>query len=421
MATAMNCTVKLYRGVPLIKGGTEVLYLSQGAAEGALSSYLYRTYTEYYYSRENRGAIQIHDTIENVEGSNYISFQNISHGGKLFFGFIDQIVYVNDNNTEIRFTIDPFPTYLGDAFTRLNPYVIRNTIVNDTDYEYCEDDFDFFGKGVQYENISHNTIQIAKTITMFVCDTTFTGSGNVSIQGIPTGIQFFENATVPQIQQVIEAGGELLGCYGVDTQFSATSSLASFDISPALTFSGIHAKLKDGQYNKISVVSGGTAKEYDLMKFDNKPSIQFRIKRLFNPAPCVAVYPLNYEGVAENTGEGIVIPYPAISMNYQDNFSLGTAFSNLSNLMRILSTRESDVNENSDVSNIMNNFKTTKDFTNIPSLPNMDYNKRDAAGVTGGLNVILNGAGMIKKAFRAAMPTAGINTSAGNLILNSSF
>ena len=109
MATVENTTVKIYKGVPLIKGGTEVLYLAQAQAEAALSSFLFKTYTEYYYTRENRGAIQVKDTIDNVEGINYVSFVNTSHGNKIYFAFVDRLVYINDNNTEIQFTIDPFP------------------------------------------------------------------------------------------------------------------------------------------------------------------------------------------------------------------------------------------------------------------------------------------------------------------------
>ena len=115
MATSYNTTVKLYSKVPLVKGGTEVLYLSAGSAEGILASFLKSTYSAYYFERENRRYIQIDDIFGNIDDVNYISFANNSHGGKIYFAFVDQVIYINDHNTQIEFTIDPFPTFIGDT------------------------------------------------------------------------------------------------------------------------------------------------------------------------------------------------------------------------------------------------------------------------------------------------------------------
>ena len=426
MATAYNSIIYLYKGVPLIKGGIEVLYEYQDNAIQVLNTYLHRTYFQYYYVRENRQYVRIKATMPEIEGCNYLAFRNPSNGNKWFFGFIDLLVYVNDNTVEIEFTIDPFPTYRGDTIARLNPYVIRNTIDDnsDVDYAYCEEDYDFFGKGVQFETISHNTFGLAKTITMFTCDTTFTGTGSVTIQGYRTGIQYFENATVQQIQQVVEAGGQVLGCYAVDQNFSVTSSTAVSPISPSLTFVGQHAKLKDGQYNKISVVSGSIAKEYDLMRFTNKPAISFNIKRFFNPAPCIAIYPLNYEGVSENTAEGLVIPYPSIAMNYQDLISISSAWTNFTEIMK--QTSKSFNTEYEPV--VMGNAFTPVfniGVENGGSIRDVQFGQRyqsvsDAKSYRplSGLTALLNMGGVANNIRRSAMPSAGINTSAGNLILN---
>ena len=101
MATAFNTTVKLYAGVPLVKGGTDVLLLTASAAEGVLASKLVGTYTAYYFERENRRYIQIDDVFGSVDSVNYISFANNSHGGKTYFGFVDQVVYINDSKFQL--------------------------------------------------------------------------------------------------------------------------------------------------------------------------------------------------------------------------------------------------------------------------------------------------------------------------------
>ena len=147
MATAFNTTVKLYAGVPLVKGGTDVLLLTASAAEGVLASKLVGTYTAYYFERENRRYIQIDDVFGSVDSVNYISFANNSHGGKIYFGFVDQVVYINDHNTQIEFTIDPFPTFYGDAKRLDEFFVIRNTPRNDIRGQNLEDDY--LPKGVK--------------------------------------------------------------------------------------------------------------------------------------------------------------------------------------------------------------------------------------------------------------------------------
>ena len=237
------------------------------------------------------------------------------------------------------------------------------------------------------------------------------------------------DATVAQVQSIVEAGGQVLGCYGVDSTFSVNSAMSGVTITPSLSFVGTHNKLKGGQYNKISVVTGSMAKEFDLMKFTNKPTISFCIKRLFNPAPCIAVYPLDYEGVAENTAEALLIPYPSIAMNYQDNFSISTAISNLKNIftssvetngVRANSEMNADWYTQSEFGHTGFNGQTTYYPMNIPNLRGAVENAKSFmnAGFNRG-RALPNFAGTIGNVLKSAMPSAGINTSAGNLILNS--
>ena len=157
MATAYNTTVKVYKGIPLVKGGTEVLYLSGASAEGALSAGAtdVKTYTQYYYTRENRRAIQIDAPIQDLEGYNYVGFQNASHGGKWYFGFIDEVVYINDNNTEIHFTIDPFTTFLGDTKEKKPVFIVRNTVKPDTARANLQPDYTPATIRTQYTNIAN--------------------------------------------------------------------------------------------------------------------------------------------------------------------------------------------------------------------------------------------------------------------------
>lgn len=333
MATAMNCTVKTYKKVPLVKGGTEVLYLSQGSAEGVLGAFLHKTYTRYYYTRENEGAIQVDDTIPNLEGCNYVSFQNLSHGGKIFFGFIDRLVYINDNNTEIQFTIDPFPTYLGDTKEREDVFIVRNTPLTDS-LDFIAEDFDFEGQKLTDYNISSTSLPLTKALTIFTGgrltndDGTITvastenlaGTQQIMLYGHATGIQAKVGLTEAEVRTINQSGGSIIGCYAVDAGFDI-SNLTAQQIAGSVLFPAVqHLKLNTGQYNKIVLDACGQSKVYDLNRFSTAPTINFTLRRILAPVPYVAIIPNNYKGFAENTSEAVIIPYPSLA------FAVGNAY-----------------------------------------------------------------------------------------------
>lgn len=337
MATAMNCTVKVYRGVPLIKGGTEVLYLAQGAAEGVLGAYLAKTYTQYYYTREFENYIQVEDTIASLEGCNYVSFQNLSHGGKLFFGFIDHLEYVNDNNTAIVFTIDPFPTYMGDCTERQDVFVIRNTVKTDS-LDYIAEDFDFEGRKLVDYNITSKSLALSKTITIFtggrltsddgsitLADTSsISGAAELFLYGYGTGIQYKVGMTPADIRVVNQAGGSIIGTYAVDSSFDP-ANLASEQLAGAVIFPAVgHLKLNTGQYNKIVIDAAGNSKVYDLNRFSGAPRVTFMLRRIICPVPYLAIIPENYKGFAENTSEALVIQYPSLAFAVGNTYNMSS-------------------------------------------------------------------------------------------------
>lgn len=62
---------------------------------------------------------------------NYIAFQNPDYSNKWFFGFVDDVKYVNDNSTEIYYTIDQFSTWFRDL-TLNDCLVVREHTNDDT-------------------------------------------------------------------------------------------------------------------------------------------------------------------------------------------------------------------------------------------------------------------------------------------------
>lgn len=333
MATAMNCTVKVYRGVPLVKGGTEVLYLSQGSAEGALAGYTIKTYTQYYYTREDENKIQVEEDIVSLEGANYVSFANISHGGKIYFGFIDHLRYVSDKCTEIQFTIDPFPTFLGDCTKCDYVYVARNTPDHDTRGAWlCEDylpkitknKFVYTGSDVNYD--------CSNPVLYFVCKTTI---GYYLRAGAhDTAIQFLRNPDQATIERILTNSGTILGCYLLP-EFMITAdvvknAIVGQTISIMQIGSGFrHNKIYSGVYGKCVLQTTQGVKFYNVEDFADDTNITFSRVGVMLPQPVIHVFPNNYKGVASNIAEGITLQLPQIPVSTPSVYTQGQAVNDI--------------------------------------------------------------------------------------------
>lgn len=315
MATSYNTTVKLYTGVPLVKGGTDVLYTSGASAESALASYLTATYTAYYFERENRRYVQIDDIFGNLDDVNYISFANMSHGGKIYFGFVDQVVYVNDHNTQIEFTIDPFPTFLGDCTESDYAYVLRNSpkSADDTRGANLITDFNIETAGNVYTEIARKQYIGTEGIVYY--------AGNIAGVGTLAGTNIkIGPLTSTVLQDIIDHGGTIIGAYTCPAAWTSgaqqlVSALDSQSIAPFANMGSFQmAKVKTGLYNKIYVTVSSSSRYYEPEEFSNPELVEFAILKTMAPGPGIFVYPKNYRGMTDNLAEGIFAKFPAIQI-----------------------------------------------------------------------------------------------------------
>lgn len=336
MATVENTTVKVYKGVPLIKGGTEVLYLAQAAAETALLSFLFKTYTKFYYQRENRGYIQIEETIDELEGANYVSFINNSHGSKIYFAFIDRLVYINDEVTQVEYTIDPFPTYLGDTTECYPVFVVRNTYMNpQTDKNYTPD---FLPADVKprYGFLWRRRFTCSVGVCYFVSQHSL-GSMLNDLNGNPTGIQI-SPLSLTAIENIQRDNGVIIGAYLVPDDllidYKMSKGLTGSTADPLNVFPDIIgapvAKMKTGVYNNIVLKTTQGSKQYELEEFGNVNSIEFGFVGLLAPSPAVFVYPKNYKGVVENVAEGLIMQCPSLPIATNATYTNQQAFNDIS-------------------------------------------------------------------------------------------
>ena len=68
---------------------------------------------KYTFIRENN-SIKVDKNIEEIRTCNYLFYNNKGFTNKIFYCFITEMSYVNENMTLIRFTTDSFQTWQFD-------------------------------------------------------------------------------------------------------------------------------------------------------------------------------------------------------------------------------------------------------------------------------------------------------------------
>lgn len=77
-----------------------------------------------YYSRDNRGFVRVELPMSTMIKAQYMRFKNTSYENKWWYAFVRDVVYINDNTTEVQFQLDPLMTWMGN-FTLSECFVER--------------------------------------------------------------------------------------------------------------------------------------------------------------------------------------------------------------------------------------------------------------------------------------------------------
>ena len=110
-----NSDVYLLKGVSLDKDYNHTILQSTAAAQATLFiSYKKYQLDKYSYQRAGKGKIRVGILADNLYDCNYMMFRNTAYGNKWFYAFIDSVDYVNDNASEVNYTIDVMQTWYFD-------------------------------------------------------------------------------------------------------------------------------------------------------------------------------------------------------------------------------------------------------------------------------------------------------------------
>lgn len=148
-----NSNVHIFHDVPLCESYEDTMDFSSKAQQWSYFADNYYKYglTKYYYQRASVNSIKVEKKYEDLYDCNYMAFNNISYENKVFYAFIKELKYINDNVTEIVYEIDPLQTWmfdyqLGQCFVEREHtrddaiganLVPENLETGEYDYHYC--------------------------------------------------------------------------------------------------------------------------------------------------------------------------------------------------------------------------------------------------------------------------------------------
>lgn len=134
---APDSTIHILHNVPLHKSYENTAYFENATLQrNYFLTKLKRTYNDYTYLRKER-VLRVEGLCDYFYDCNYLMFQNTAFGNKWFYAFIDDVRYINNNTTEIVFTLDVMQTWFFD-YTMEECYVEREHTTSDEKYEHLE-------------------------------------------------------------------------------------------------------------------------------------------------------------------------------------------------------------------------------------------------------------------------------------------
>lgn len=111
-----NSRIEFFTDLCLSQDYNDTLYFPSISAKDAYFANIDRLahVDKCYYARENRGFVRVELPMVTLIDAQYMRFKNTSYENKWWYAFVDDVNYVNDNTTEVKFTIDPMMTWMGE-------------------------------------------------------------------------------------------------------------------------------------------------------------------------------------------------------------------------------------------------------------------------------------------------------------------
>ena len=333
-----------------------IWFESDSAQRNYFQSKVVKTFNAYTYIRKS-WSIKVESTMEQARKWNYLFFRN-SESGKMYYYFINNIEYINDNTVELFIEMDVLQTYAFDYY--IPPcFVEREHSETDVPGENLLDegldvgDYIINNKSnVDMQDLCvlmlssidplGTTEERTVSIRSQVNDKVFSGLG---VFAIPMTEISQLGTTLNNLDTWGKSDGILSmwmypkrlvnlagGNTWTDEYFrKMTDGGSSFDHTISINgdldgYTPRNKKLLCYPYNFIyaSNNAGGSAL-YRYEQFNNSGSCSFRVMGTLSPDGSVKMFPISYQGITINYEEGLTgSNYPTCAWN-QDVYKLWLA------------------------------------------------------------------------------------------------
>lgn len=334
---APDSNIELCRGFPLDRGHEYAIYFADAASQySAIHAYASKIYEKNSYQRVNKKTLRIGEIADNLQGVNYMIFQNAAFGTKHFYAFVDEVNYINNSVSEIVYTIDPLQTYLFDFNWNACP-VLREHTVSDNLGEHTESE----EIGEPTRNYSLVASQYYNDWVYFIMSTKNLDTNDIDpsdftkasdwpnarggvYSGVYQGASFYRFNNLDTLKNIIKyldnfgLSGAIVGIFAIPEAFVASTDIP---LSPVFTFSKTLTGLSFGGYTpknkklymspfcKLILSGNGTqSKEFDIQGFGltgSAVSGAIECTSAVSPNAQIIAYPTRYRGIGgqDTTGE----------------------------------------------------------------------------------------------------------------------
>lgn len=217
---APNTDIILCKGVNIDRNYTHTLRSNNlNDQYNKIIKYKKRIFPKNTYQRTNEGKLRIEALADDLYDCNYLIFQNKSFGTKYFYAFIDSIDYINNNCTEISYTIDVLQTWMFD-FKMMQSFVEREHSATDK-----------FGENVIEENLGSGDLTIEQ-----IQNFNFTNDYTILVYYIP---QF---STTKAHKSIVDYFEDIVDMDGIETGYSkgVNADVTNLFVSTNSTTVGYH-------------------------------------------------------------------------------------------------------------------------------------------------------------------------------------
>ncbi len=316
-----------------------------------------KTFNNYNVVRDGR--IRVKGNVGEFYNYNYMMFRNTNFSNKWFYAFINEVVYINENTTEIVYEIDVLQTWYFNI-EWLDSYIEREHVINDDVGKHTLDENLDIGETIVVESRESEQIKELAYIIVSSVDKDGVPQSGGEYSGVFSGLSYFGSSNIEFIKQFIHELDELGKADAINCIFTMPKALmGTTDSILKLNDSNAGYFVEDGTDKYYGELDGYIPKNNKLYVYpynylevtDNKgninvykyelfsqPICQFFITCDISPNPTVMATPAWYNGKIRDYENSITLTdYPLCAWS-SDVYANWLAQNQTSNTLNILNS-----------------------------------------------------------------------------------